>query len=184
MINHISIGVRDPQKVAGVLAELWEGYAFPFPPSPDSYFVLANDGKGTLVEVTPINTVMVPGEGFPPEENFDAATPTEQYEAKFVRSDFSPQYVATHLALNTRLTEAEVKAIANREGWRTITANRGGGLFQLIEVWVENRFLLEVFTTEMTFRYIEVFNAQFIAEAMQIPLPPKYETAPDLSLIG
>ena len=70
MINHISIAVNNPEKVADVLAELWDGYAFPFPPSPNSYFVIANDGKGTAVEVTPINTVLVPGEGFPPEENF------------------------------------------------------------------------------------------------------------------
>ncbi|HEY0658150.1 MAG TPA: hypothetical protein VGD05_06735 [Pyrinomonadaceae bacterium] len=48
MINHISIGVNNPEKVAGVLAELWDGYAFPFPPSPNSYFVLAGDGTGSF----------------------------------------------------------------------------------------------------------------------------------------
>lgn len=184
MINHISIGVHNPERVAGVLAELWDGYAFPFPPSPNSFFVLAGDGKGTAVEVTPINTVLVPGEGFPPEENFDAATPTEEYESKFVLSDFSPRYVATHLAMNTNLSEAEVKAIARREGWRTLTANRGGGLFQLIEVWAENRFMLEVFTPEMTARYIEVMNPQFLGQAMKASFEPKPEVSANLNLIG
>ena len=31
MIHHISIGVKEPERVARVLAELWEGYAMPFP---------------------------------------------------------------------------------------------------------------------------------------------------------
>jgi hypothetical protein len=185
MINHISIAVHNTKRVAEVLAELWNGYVFPFPPSPDSYFVLADDGRGSAVEVTPINTVLIPGEGFPPEENFDATTPTEEYEAKFVESDFSPRYTATHLAINTLLSAEEVKQIANREGWRTITANRGGGAFQLIEVWVENRFMLEVFTPEMTVRYVEVMKPQFLAQAMEnMPLPPNQVVANELNLIG
>jgi hypothetical protein len=173
MINHISIGVNDPEKVANVLAEIWDGYVFPFPPSPDSFIVLADDGKGTAVEVAPVNIVLEPGEGFPSEEGFDKNTLTEEFEAKFVYDDFSPKYVATHLAINTNLSEAEVKAIANREGWRTLTCNRGEGLFQLIEIWVENRFMLEVFTPEMTERYIEVLQPQFMADAAGASLPPK-----------
>ena len=184
MINHISIAVRNPEKVASVLAELWGGFVVPFPPAPDSFMVLANDGRGSAVEVTPIDTVLIPGEGFPPEDNFDMGVPTEEYEAKFVKSDFAPQYVATHLNINTQLSEAEVKAIANCEGWRTLTANRGGGLFQLIEVWVENRFMLEVFTPEMTARYIEVMNPQFLAQAMQASFEPKPEVSANLNLIG
>src|SRR5687768_15021111 len=103
MINHISIGVRNTERVANVLAELWGGFVVPFPPAPDSFMVLANDGKGTAVEVTPIDTVLVPGEGLPPEKNFDTSVRTEEYEAKFVKSDFAPQYVATHLNINTHL---------------------------------------------------------------------------------
>ena len=36
MINHISIGVKDTEKDANVLAELWKGYAMLFPVAPDS----------------------------------------------------------------------------------------------------------------------------------------------------
>jgi hypothetical protein len=36
MINHISIAVDEPQRVANVLAEIWDGMVFPFPPAPDS----------------------------------------------------------------------------------------------------------------------------------------------------
>ena len=175
MINHISIGVNDPENVAKVLAQFWDGIVLPFPPAPDSFMVLANDGKGTGVEITPINTIIVPGEGLPPEDETEAAT--EAYEAKFVRSDFAPRYVPTHLNINTKLSIDEIKAIANREGWRTLVANRGEGLFQLVEVWVENRFMLEVMTPEQTERYIEITNPAFIAKMFEqlegaFPHPP------------
>lgn len=173
MINHISIGVNNPEKVADFLAKIWNGYAFPFPPSPNSYIVLADDGKGTAVEITPANTVLVPGEGFPAEENFDKNTLTGEFEAKFVAGTNFPEYVATHLAVNTHLSETEVLEMAKSENWRTLICNRDEGLFQLIEVWVENRFMLEVFTPAMTERYRKVVQPQFIAEMMQISLPPK-----------
>jgi hypothetical protein len=185
MINHISIGVENPAKVANVLAEIWDGYAFPFPPSPESFIVVANDGKGTAVEITPANIILVPGEGFPSEENFDTNTPTGEFEAKFVFSETPPKYSVTHLALNTNLSEAEIKNIGRREGWRTLTCNRGEGLFQLIEIWIDNRFMLEVFTPEMTKRYIEIMDPQFMAVAMQIPLPSKaMQRVNNLNMIG
>lgn len=184
MINHISIGVHNPEKTANILAELWNGYAFPFPVCPGSFFVMANDGRGTLVEVTPINTVLVPGEGLPDEANFDGATDTEEFEAKFIACDFSPKFVATHLNINTNLSEAEVKAIAKREGWRCFTANRGGGMFQTIEFWVENRFMLEINPPEMAKKYIELFQPEVIAAAFQIPFEPKPEVPNNLNLIG
>ncbi len=184
MINHISIAVENPEKVAGVLAELWNGMVLPFPPSPNSFIVLANDGRGSAVEVTPLNTVLVPGEGFPPEENFDATTPTEEYEAKFVQSDFAPPYVATHLNINTNLSEAEVKAIANREGWRVLTCNRDRGLFQLIEVWIEDRFMLEVMTPEQTARYVEITSPEFITQVFGGQIPPTGPMTESLNLIG
>src|SRR4029078_7137290 len=111
MINHISIGVNDPENVAKVLAEFWDGTVLPFPPAPDSFMVLANDGRGTGIEITPIDTVITPGIGLPPED--DVTAPTEAYEARFVRSDFVPRYVPTHLNINTKLSIDEIKAIAN-----------------------------------------------------------------------
>ncbi|HEV8593329.1 MAG TPA: hypothetical protein VGQ55_14595 [Pyrinomonadaceae bacterium] len=169
MLNHISIAVNDPEKVANVLAEFWNGTVLPFPPAPNSFFVLAHDGRGSAVEVTPAGTVLVPGEGLPPEDDLTGAT--EEYEAKFVKSDIIPKYVATHLNINTHLSIDEIKAIANREGWRTLVCNRGEGLFQLVEVWVENSFMLEVMTPEQTARYIEITSPEFIAAAFADALP-------------
>ncbi len=165
MINHISIAVNDPQRVANVLAEIWDGMVFPFPPAPNSYFVIANDGRGTAVEITPAGTVLVPGEGLPDEN--DPSTPTEEYEAQFVQSDLRPRYVATHLNISTAKSIEEIREIARREGWRVLVCNRGEGLFQLVEVWVENSFMLEVMTPEQTARYVEVIQPDFLAKAFE-----------------
>lgn len=77
MLNHISIAVNEPERVAKVIAELWNGMVFPFPPAPGSFMALANDGKGSGVEILPAGTVLIPGEGFPEAENVD--TTTDEY---------------------------------------------------------------------------------------------------------
>ncbi|MGQ0541832.1 MAG: hypothetical protein ACT4O9_08275 [Blastocatellia bacterium] len=130
MINHISIAVNEPERVADFFAELWDGYVFPFPPAPNSFFVLADDGKGSAVEVTPAGTVLIPGEGFPDEN--DLTSKTEMYEAQFVKNELVPRYVATHLNINTNKSIEEIREMANREGWRVLVCNRGKGLFQLV----------------------------------------------------
>ena len=185
MINHISIAVNEPERVANVLAEIWDGMVFPFPPAPGSFFVIANDGKGTAVEVTPAGTVIVPGERLPAENDVTAAT--EEFEAKFVKSDFVPRYVATHLNINTKKSIEEIRQIAKREGWRVLVANRGEGLFQLVELWVENTFMLEVMTPEQTERYVEITSPEFIAAAFteNFQTPPQRTIVNEMpSLIG
>ena len=163
MINHISIAVNEPERVANALAEIWDGMVFPFPPAPGSFFVLANDGRGTAVEITPAGTVLVPGEGLPDDNDLEAAT--EEFEAKFVQSDFRPTYVATHLNISAKKSIEEIREIARREGWRVLVCNRGEGLFQLVEVWIENTFMLEVMTPEQTARYVEITDPEFMAKA-------------------
>ena len=184
MINHISIAVENPERVANVISELWNGMVIPFPPAPNSFIVLANDGRGTGVEVTPRDTILVPGEGFPPEEDFSIETRTEQNGAQFVKSDFVPQYVPTHLNINTHLSIEEIKEIGRREGWRTLVCNRDEGFFQLVELWIEDRFLLEVMTPEQTARYLEITNPEFIAKLFGAPLPQNVPPPESLNLIG
>ena len=169
MINHISIAVHDTEKVAQVLAELWGGFVIPFPPCPNSFMVLANDGRGSAIEVTPIDTVLIPGEGLPPAD-MNQNTPTEEYEAQFVKTDAPARYVATHININTKLNEPEVRQIAERENWRVLTCNRAEGLFQLIEMWIEDRLMLEVMTPEQTARYVEITDPNFISQVFGVPM--------------
>ena len=174
MINHISFGVQEPEKVANILAELWGGVAMPFPPSPGGYVAFADDGRGTIVELVPIDVNLVPGTGYPDEATFTPETITDDYEATFVAGNETSLFGSVHLNINSPLDEASIKAIARREGWRCFTANRGGGLFQLIELWIENRFMLEVNTPEMTAAYQEMVTPENWAAFLQMPLPPKY----------
>lgn len=183
MINHISVGVYNPEKVADVLAELWNGYAFAFPPSPGGFIAFADDGRGTAVELTPINIQLIPSEELPTEEeSYGLDFPTGNYEAAFQIGGSSPHYISTHLAINSPLSEAQIKAIGKREGWRTLKANRAGGLLQLIELWVENRFMIEVFTPEMTEQYVAMAKPENWANFLQIPMPEKPSAY--LNLIG
>lgn len=187
MINHISIAVNEPERVANFLAELWDGMVFPFPPAPNSFFVIADDGKGTAVEIMPTGTVLIPGEGLPPEDDLDASS--QQFEAKFVQSEFVPRYVATHLNISVGKGIEEIRELAKREGWRVLVCNRGGGLFQLVEIWVENTFMLEVMTPEQTERYVEITDPKFMKAAFEQALidahPYVPQTIPsELNLIG
>jgi hypothetical protein len=174
MINHISFGARNPEKVANILAELWGGVAMPFPPSPGGYVAFADDGRGTMVEIIPTDVHLVPGEGLPDEETFSRETITDDNEATFVPGNETSLFGSVHLNINSPLDEESIKAIAKREGWRCFTANRGRGLFQLIEFWIENRFMVEVNTPEMTKVYEETVTPENWAEFLNMPLPPKY----------
>lgn len=169
MINHLSIAVDEPKRVADFIAKLWDGEVFPFPPAPDSFFVVANDGLGTAVEVTPTGTVLVPGEGLPDEDDLFAKT--EVHEAQFVMTQSAPQYVATHLNISVNKSIDEIRSMAKAEGWRVLVCNRGEGLFQLVEVWLEDKLMLEVMTPEQTRRYREITQPEFMraafAEALQ-----------------
>lgn len=174
MINHISFGANNPEHVANVIAELWGGYAMPFPPSPGGFVVFADDGRGTMVEVVPSDVHLVPGTGLPDEEGFNKETPTEEFEGTFSPGNDRGLFCSVHLNINSPLDEASIKAIAQREGWRCLTANRGGGIFQLIEFWIEDRFMLEVNTPEMTEVYRNVATPENWAKFLNSPLPPKY----------
>ena len=174
MINHISIGVNDPRHVANVIAELWGGYAMPFRPSPGGYVAFADDGRGTLIEFVPADVHLVPGIGVPDEDTFNSQTRTDDFEATFEPGNELSLFSSVHININSPLDEGSIKEIAAREGWRCFTANRGGGIFQLIELWIENRVMLEVNTPEMTEVYVSMATPENWAQFLESPLPPRY----------
>jgi hypothetical protein len=58
------------------------------------------------------------------------------------------------MAIATALSEAEVLALGAAEGWRTVRQSRGGA-FDVIELWIENRLMVEVLTPDMQRQYLE-----------------------------
>jgi hypothetical protein len=150
MIHHYSIAAREPERVAGVIAELWRGRAQPFPPVGEgSWVAIAGDARNSTVEVYPFGCELQPAKG-------DA-------DGVAVMNPAASPFTATHAAVASPLEQAEVLAIAAREGWEAKYRKRGG-LFGVIEFWLENRVMIEVLTAEMQAEYV----------AIQIPGgPPK-----------
>ncbi|MFT4251030.1 MAG: hypothetical protein QM608_00910 [Caulobacter sp.] len=138
MLFHMSIAARDPRHVAGVIAEFWGGEALPFPPvSDDGWIVLAGDDRGSALEVYPADTVLREADG-------DA----DAYGEPSGGAAFTP----THGALATGLDAEAVMAIAAREGWPAKYRKRGG-MFGVVELWIEGRQMMELLTPEMQAEY-------------------------------
>ena len=144
MIFHLSIDADDPRHVATVLAELFGGEALPFPPVAEgSWLAMAGDERGSGVEVYPRGTGLMIADG-------DA-------DAYGVPGG-SSVHSATHFAMATNLSPAEVIAIAEREGWPAKYRKRGG-VFGVIELWVEGWRMVEVLTPEMQQEYLSLRGA-------------------------
>lgn len=145
MLFHMSIAAEDPQHVASIIAELWRGEARRFPPIADnSWLALAGDDRGTIVEVYPLGTLLRETDG-------DADC---HGEASGV-----DRFSATHGAIATPLGRDEVLAIAGREGWPAKYRKRGG-MFGVIELWIEGRQMMEVLTPEMQSEYLAAMGAR------------------------
>ena len=154
MIFHASIPADEPERVANVLAEIWRGEAFRFPPWPGAYVAMAGDDRGSTVEVYPRGQALSPGEDQPhPQANL----------ARERLSEF-------HLAIATPLSAEAVFAIGAREGWR-VQRLRRGGIFEVIELWLENALLIEVLTEEMQADYRAGVNLQTWRWTKQAPAP-------------
>ncbi len=158
MIHHVSIPARRPEHVARVLAELLGGYAGPFiGPIPGAWVVYQEDGFGTGIEVYEEDTTLVPGEG-------DAMGTT-------LRLAPAPA-VAFHALISVKVDRLAIERIGAREGWRTRHFWRGPPgmrLFELYELWVENRILLELVTEDMLAPYVRIANGAAQRELLARP---------------
>ena len=147
MIRHVSIPAANPRHVAGVLAELMQGRVYPFPgPIPGAFMAVAGDEYGTQIEVYTETTAAAPGDGGMPA---------------ILANPSPPQYWPFHILLSIRLDEAAIQAIGDREGWVTRRLSRGmpgGPLFDVIEFWVENRFMIELSTPDMDPAYLGAYH--------------------------
>lgn len=149
MIHHLSIAARDPQKAAGVLAELMGGKAVPFPPNPGSFFALQLDDHGSGVEVYPAGTELAP----------NGST-----GGNFVKQPTARGYGATHFALSVPTDAGKVEAIATQAGWHCYTCNRGP--FHVIEVWVENETMVEILPPDFAAEYLAFTRPDNVLAAM------------------
>jgi hypothetical protein len=149
MIHHLSIPAKNPVHVAEVLAELFNGYCAPFPSHPGSYVAFAADEYGTLIEVYPLGTEMIPGESDKP--------------IQYQNQNSSNPFIATHAAISIPLNQSQIESIAKRENWRCLRCSRGG-YFDVIEFWIENAVLLELATEELAQQYTTALAPEKLTE--------------------
>lgn len=142
MLHRISIPVDNPLHVVNVLAEVLDGHVLPHPDYPDTYTVLPNDEYGSVIQLVPSGTEIVPG-----QEKF-------KYEHNTTHSQFSP----VHIAISVPISQCEIEQIGRREGWHVAVGNRGR--FKLIEFWLENKFLLELMLPETVPQYVKSMTPQ------------------------
>jgi len=152
MIFHFSIDADDPRRVAAAIARLWRGEVLAFPPvAQGSVIVMAGDHRNSAIEVYPRGAELRPAHG-------DA-------DAEAHMASPANGYSATHAAIATPLAQDEVMALAAAEGWLAKYRKRGGR-FGVIELWLENRLMIEVLTPEMQAEYLASMTPDGWREAL------------------
>lgn len=129
MIAHVSMPADDCEVVARFLAGVMHGGSLRFPPGgPNAWNCWSKDNAFQIV-VTPRGSVMVPG-------------PTEQAWVKRSPSG-GDRACESHFAIAVPTSAADVLARARARGWLARLCNRGG-MFDVVEVWIENAYLVEI----------------------------------------
>ncbi len=156
MIFHASIPADNPEHVARVLAEIWKTHYFPFV-FPESYMVISGNAWGSNIEVLKRGGEQVPA----------------GVETMLARNSTPSPYSEVHLLIGTELTFEQVFAIARRETWIARHCDRN--FFSLVELWIENRFLVEVVTDAEIEKYRQFYsninNWRELAKSVPMPLP-------------
>jgi hypothetical protein len=75
-----------------------------------------------------------------------------------------------HILLSVPLSREQIEAIGNREGWTTRFCGRGAPgqkpFFHLVEVWVEDHFMLEVAPQSMVGDYEKLIQFEVIDQVI------------------
>lgn len=127
---HLSIDAHQPERVAKSLAWICAGEAYPAV-EPGLWIVVSDDERGPAIEVRPRG---------------------EALQVPAAANGFAPFSMATHLS------EVEVCAVSAAEGWPAARHSRGR--FHVIELWIENRIMIEVLTPQMQADYVAACTPQ------------------------
>lgn len=153
MLHHISVAVNNPARVSEVLAEIFQGKAYPFPPCPGGYIVLAGDEYGTAIELAPSGVELIPG----------------MIEVEFAQVQAPVQYISVHAALSVPVSQRTIEEIAIREGWLARLCDRGP--FKVLELWVENKFLVELLPPNLVKTYLNFMTIDNFKMLLEQPVP-------------
>ena len=147
MIRHMSLGVRNPEAVAAVLAELTGARAVraPAPPFPfGSWFVVAGDDRGSSLEILPSTAV------------FDPQSPLG-----LRHRDAEPACSGAHVLIDSVHAAEQIFAVAAKQGW--LAQEVETGMFRIVKLWIDEFILVEVLPAGESERYVENFGAAGLA---------------------
>jgi len=147
LIRHMSLGVRNPETVAAVLAEMTGARAIraPAPPFPfGSWFVVAGDNRGTSLEILPSTAV------------FDPRSPLGlRHRAS------EPACSGAHVLIDSVCTAEQIFTLAGKQGWPAQEVETG--MFRIVKLWIDEYVLVEVLPAGESERYVENFGASGLA---------------------
>lgn len=173
MIAHFSIPSKTPKETALFFASLIDGVVFDFPVVPGASVAVSKDGSGVAVEVYPIDMAHHPGTGAVDNSIVPEGPMAMPWEDQiFAEPGNGSGSSGFHLAMSTQISEDEVIKRAEDMGWRAISCERGG-VFGLVEVWVDNAFLVEVLVPREVERYRAFMNPEGCAAMFGQPVSPK-----------
>jgi hypothetical protein len=129
MIAHVSMPADDCAHVAQVLAQMLDGGALRFPPGGPNAWNCWSRTNDFQIVITPRGQVMVAG----PKEQIWVSRHTASND----------RACESHFAMATERSAEEIVALAQSAGWQARICNRGG-MFDVVEVWVEGCYLVEV----------------------------------------
>lgn len=142
LIAHISIPADDCRQTARILAEIMQGRAYRFPPGgPEAYMAWSKNAE-IEIEVTPRGAFMVAGQD---EVEWESGPTRRSAEC--------------HAAICIDRPVTEIMEITERADWRARICDRGG-FFHVVEVWVENAFLIEFLDPAFTAEYRNAMTFQ------------------------
>ncbi|MFZ5484879.1 MAG: hypothetical protein ACOZB0_11680 [Pseudomonadota bacterium] len=118
------------------MAAFWRTEALPFPMYADSYIVFCGEDGLAAIEVYPDGHVLLP------------ATP----ELPALVEAEGPRHSPFHAAISVPVDAETIERICAEHGWLCQMGTRGT-FFHVVEVWVENRTLLELLPPDMAAEY-------------------------------
>ncbi len=148
---HLSISADRPEEVARFLAEVMGGESLPFPPFPDCWIAFTERDDGTAIEVYPTTHVLTAG--------------PEQIACEVRDRDSGPSFV--HAAIASPHDRARLLEMGAAQGWTARLCNRGP--FECVEIWLENRLLVEVLDPGMQADYRSGMTAANWAAMFGLP---------------
>ena len=172
MIAHVSIPSDDPRSTALLLAALIGGQAFAFPVVPDAWIAVAQDGSGLAIEVYPDGMAHHPGSGPADPRVVPEGPETMPWEDQIFPDGRQLRPSAFHMAITTELADEQVFALARQAGIRAVRCERGG-VFGLIEIWLDDTLLVEVLNAQDTGRYRSFMNPAGCAAMFGAGLVPE-----------